>query len=66
MRRAVTTNPLTLGYGFSSWSVARLAGHLAKTTGTRFGPDQRKPVVYGGVDSKSVCCLGPARGYLVQ
>lgn len=40
MRQAVTTNPLTLGYGFSTWSVARLAGHLAKTTGTRFGPDQ--------------------------
>ena len=24
MRRAVTTNPLTLGYGFSTWSLARL------------------------------------------
>jgi transposase len=40
MRRAVTTNPLTLGYGFSTWSVARLAAHLAKTTGIRFGTDQ--------------------------
>lgn len=40
MRRAVTTNPLTLGYGFSTWSVARLASHLAKTTGIRFSTDQ--------------------------
>jgi len=40
MRRAVLANPLTLGYGFSTWSVARLAAHLAKTTGIRFGQDQ--------------------------
>lgn len=40
MRQAVQTNPLTLGYGFSTWSVARLAEHLAKVTGIRFSEDQ--------------------------
>jgi len=40
MRKAVLTNPLTLGYGFSTWSVARLAAHLAKTTGIKFSTDQ--------------------------
>ncbi len=40
MEEAVTANPLTLGYGFSTWSVARLAAHLAQTTGIRFGDDQ--------------------------
>jgi len=40
MRRAVTTHPLTLGYAFSTWSLARLAAHLAKTTGTRVSTDQ--------------------------
>jgi transposase len=40
MRRAVTTNPLVLGYGFSTWSLARLSAHLAKTTGIRLGTDQ--------------------------
>jgi transposase len=40
MRQAVLVNPMTLGYGFSTWSVARLAGHLGKTTGIRFGEDQ--------------------------
>jgi transposase len=40
MRRAVQANPTTLGYGFSTWSVARLAAHLDKTTGIRFSTDQ--------------------------
>ena len=40
MRQAVLANPLTLGYGFSTWSVARLAAHLAKTTGLKFSKDQ--------------------------
>jgi transposase len=31
---------LTLGYGFSTWSVARLAAHLATMTGIRFSDDQ--------------------------
>lgn len=40
MRRAVLANPLSLGYGFSTWSVARLGAHLAKTTGIRFSTGQ--------------------------
>ena len=40
MREAVRTNPLTLGYGFSTWSAGRLAEHLAKVTGIRFSSDQ--------------------------
>ena len=40
MREAVKTNPLTLGYGFSTWSAERLAEHLAKVTGIRFSSDQ--------------------------
>jgi transposase len=40
MRQAVLANPLELGYGFSTWSVARLAAHLGKTTGIRFGINQ--------------------------
>ena len=39
MKAAVASNPLTLGYGFSTWSVARLAAHLAQTTGIRFTDD---------------------------
>ena len=40
MRQAVGSNPLTLGYGFSTWSAARLAAHLAKKTAIRFSEDQ--------------------------
>ena len=40
MGMAVKTNPLTLGYGFSTWSTTRLAAHLGKTTGIRFSDDQ--------------------------
>lgn len=40
MKRAVQTNPMTLGYGFSTWSAVRLAEHLAKMTGIRFSDDQ--------------------------
>jgi transposase len=40
MRQAVQANPLTLGYGFSTWSAARLAKHLAKKTGTAFSEGQ--------------------------
>ena len=40
LRRAVLTNPLTLGYGFSTWSAARLGMHLAKTTGLSLGDDR--------------------------
>ena len=40
MREAVRTNPLTLGYGISTWSAGRLAEHLARVTGIRFSSDQ--------------------------
>jgi transposase len=40
MKQAVQTNPLTLGYGFSNWSAARLASHLARKTGLGFSEDQ--------------------------
>ena len=40
MKQAVATNPLTLGYGFSTWSATRLAEHLAKVTGIHFSDDQ--------------------------
>jgi len=40
MKQAVQSNPLTLGYGFSTWSAARLAAHLAKKTGIGFSEDQ--------------------------
>jgi transposase len=46
MKGAVRTNPLTLGYGFSLWSAARLAAHLAKTTGVRFGEDQMRRILH--------------------
>jgi len=40
MKQAVQANPMTLGYGFSTWSAARLAQHLAKVTRIRFSSDQ--------------------------
>ena len=46
MKRAVQTNPLTLGYGFSAWSAARLAQHLAKVTGIRFSDDQLRRLLH--------------------
>lgn len=46
MKRAVQTNPLTLGYGFSTWSAARLAQHLAKATGIRFSDDQLRRLLH--------------------
>jgi transposase len=46
MRQAVQTNPLTLGYGFSTWSATRLAEHLAKVTGVRFSDDQIRRLLH--------------------
>jgi putative transposase len=42
LRCAVKTCPLTLGYGFATWSSARLAEHLAELTGIRFSDDQMR------------------------
>jgi transposase len=46
MKRAVQTNPLTLGYGFSNWSAVRLAEHLARRTGIRFSDDQMRRILH--------------------
>ena len=46
MKQAVQTNPLTLGYGFSTWSVARLAEHLAQVTGLRFSADPLRRLLH--------------------
>ncbi len=46
MRQAVQTNPLTLRYGFSTWSAARLAEHLGKVTGIRFSDDQLRRLLH--------------------
>jgi transposase len=46
MKQAVQTNPMTLGYGFSTWSSARLAQHLAKGTGIRFSADQLRRLLH--------------------
>lgn len=46
MKRAVQTNPLKLGYGFSNWSVVRLAEHLAKITDIRFSDDQLRRILH--------------------
>jgi transposase len=42
LRQCVKTCPLTLGYGFATWSSARLAEHLAQHTGVRFSDDQMR------------------------
>lgn len=46
MKRAVKTSPLTLGYGFSTWSAARLAAHLARKTRIGFGDDQMRRLLH--------------------
>lgn len=46
MKQTVQTNPLSLGYGFSTWSATRLAGHLAKVTGIRFSDDQLRRLLH--------------------
>jgi transposase len=46
MRRVVQVNPRALGYGFSTWSAARLAAHLAKVTGLRFSDDQMRRLLH--------------------
>lgn len=40
LTQAIRTPPQDLGYGFSTWSVARLAQHLKKATGIALGVDQ--------------------------
>jgi transposase len=46
LAQAVQTNPQTLGYGFATWSTARLAAHLAKVTGIRFSAHQVRRLLH--------------------
>jgi transposase len=46
MSQAVQSNPMMLGYGFSTWSATRLAEHLAKVTGVRFSDDQIRRLLH--------------------
>jgi transposase len=46
LRQVVQTPPPSLGYGFSVWSVARLAAHLKKQTGIRFSDDQLRRILH--------------------
>ena len=45
LRQAVQTQPQTLGYGFSVWSVARLNAHLKQQTGIGFGDDRLRAIL---------------------
>jgi transposase len=45
LERAVRTPPQSLGYGFSTWSAARLAQHLKKVTGIALGVDQVRRIL---------------------
>ncbi len=46
LRQTVLTQPQTLGYGFSVWSVARLEAHLRKQTGIGFSADQMRRLLH--------------------
>jgi len=46
LRGVVQTPPQQFGYGFSVWSVARLAAHLKKQTGTAFSDDQLRRILH--------------------
>ena len=46
LRRAVQTPPQQLGYGFSTWSVARLGHHLKRQTGIMFSDDQLERLLH--------------------
>lgn len=46
LAQAVQTNPQTLGYGFATWSTARLAAHLAQVTGIRLSAPQVRRLLH--------------------
>jgi transposase len=46
MAEAVQAPPQELGYGFSTWSVPRLAAHLKKVTGVGFSDDQLRRLLH--------------------
>jgi transposase len=46
MAQAVQTPPQAFGYGFSTWSVSRLAAHLKKSTKVGFSDDQLRRLLH--------------------
>jgi transposase len=46
LEQAIRTPPQDLGYGFSTWSAARLAQHLKKITGIALGVDQIRRILH--------------------
>jgi transposase len=46
MAEAIQTPPPDLGYGFTTWSVARLAAHLKKVTKIGFSEDQLRRLLH--------------------
>ena len=46
MAEAVQASPPALGYGFSTWSVSRLAAHLKRTTKVGFSDDQLRRLLH--------------------
>ena len=46
LAQVVATDPRQFGYGFTTWSSARLAAHLGKVTGTAFSPDQVRRLLH--------------------
>lgn len=46
LRQSVQTPPQQFGYGFSTWSVARLGHHLKRQTGIRFSDDQLERLLH--------------------
>jgi transposase len=48
MAEAVQTPPPDLGYGFTTWSVPRLAAHLKKLTKVGFSEDQLRRLLHHG------------------
>jgi transposase len=46
LRRTVLTPPQQLGYGFSTWSVARLGHHVKRQTGLMFSADQLERLLH--------------------
>src|SRR5687767_10151917 len=46
LRRALRAGPLSCGYVFTVWSVARLASHLHKRTGIRFSTDWLRRLIH--------------------
>jgi transposase len=46
LAEAVQTPPQSLGYGFSTWNVPRLAAHLKKITRITFSEDQTRRLLH--------------------